>query len=110
MQAICDAGMGVRLRRFLSAWILNGYSLACLSFAIWMVFFDAEDLLTQRSMQRKLKLLKAEKAHFSTQITQIKSAQKALTSRDDLLEKFAREKYFMRKPEEEIYVVANNAP
>lgn len=70
-----------------------------------MLCFDAEDLITQYKLRRRLSNLKAEKAYYRKQIEKIEQDRKGLTYDEDVLEKFAREKYFMRKPTEDVYVI-----
>lgn len=67
-----------------------------------MLFFDAADLITQIKLVYKLKKMKEEKKYYQQQIIHIKSKQKMLEE-PYKLEKFARERYFMKKPKEEIF-------
>jgi cell division protein FtsB len=72
-----------------------------------MLFFDAEDLFTQYRLRNKLHNLEAEKAYYLEQIEKIRQDRKGLASNEDLLEKFAREKYFMKRKTEDLYVVVD---
>jgi cell division protein DivIC len=92
-------------RKRLPRWVRNHYLLLGFSFLLWMFFFDAEDLVTQYRLRKKLLSLKAEKAYYLEQIEKIQQARKGLESDEDLLEKFAREKYFMKRKTEDLYVV-----
>lgn len=89
----------------LPQWGKYPYLLAGLSFLLWMLFFDSEDLLTQYRLRNRLKNLAAEKAYYLEQIAEIKKDKEELASNEDLLEKFAREKYFMKKKTEDLYVI-----
>jgi cell division protein DivIC len=92
-------------RKRLPQWVRNHYFLLGFSFLLWMLFFDSEDLVTQHRLRKKLFGLKAEKAYYLEQIEKIQQARKGLESDEDLLEKFAREKYFMKRKTEDLYVV-----
>jgi cell division protein DivIC len=91
----------------LPRWVKNPYFLLGFSFLVWMLFFDAEDLVTQYKLRRKLCNLEAEKMYYLEQIEKIQQARKGLESNEDLLEKFAREKYFMKRKTEDLYVVVD---
>jgi len=78
-----------------------------LSFLLWMLFFDSEGIITQYRLKKKLNKLRAEKVYYLEQIEKIQQARKGLISDADLLEKFARERYFMKKKKEDLYVIVN---
>jgi cell division protein DivIC len=86
-------------------YIKNRYLWASIAFIIWMLFFDSEDLLTQYQLYRQIKQLQKEKAYYVEQIEIIKKERQELLTNEELLEKFAREKYFMKKPTEDIYII-----
>jgi cell division protein DivIC len=94
-------------RKQLPQWVKNPYFLLGFSFLLWMLFFDAEDLVTQYRLRNKLFKLEAEKRYYLEQIEKIQQARKGLESNEDLLEKFAREKYFMKRETEDLYVVVD---
>ena len=91
----------------LPLWIKNVYFLLGFSFLLWMLFFDAEDLITQYRFRKKLKNLTTEKNYYLAQIDKLKRDREGLANNERLLEKFAREKYFMKKKTEDLYVVIN---
>jgi len=90
-----------RLPRFVKSF----YSLLGFGFMLWMLCFDSEDLITQYRLRRKLKSLEEEKAYYVEKIEEVKKDRMELMSDKALLEKFAREKYLMKKPIEDLYVV-----
>ena len=89
----------------LPAPIKSPYFLIGVSFLIWMVFFDTEDLITQHRLRYKLKNLEAEKIYYLQQIEKIQKDRAELDNNTELLEKFAREKYYMKKKTEDLYIV-----
>ena len=93
--------MQQRLPRF----VKNPYFLLGLGFLTWMLFFDSEDLLTQYQLWRQLKKLQEEKVYYLAKIEEVKKDREELMTHEELLEKFAREKYYMKKPTEDVYVV-----
>lgn len=56
-------------------------------------------------MIRNLNKLKADKTYFEEKIKNDRQKMKELMTDDESLEKFAREQYLMKKPNEEIFVV-----
>jgi len=72
-----------------------------------MLFFDSENLITQYRLRKKLRNLEVEKAYYLAQIEKIKQDRRELASNENLLEKFAREKYFMKRKTEDLYVVVD---
>lgn len=88
-------------------WTKNSYFLLGLGFLVWMLFFDTEDLITQYRLRKRFKDLITEKAYYLEQIAKLEKDREDLASNEDLLEKFAREKYFMKKKTEDLYVVVD---
>jgi cell division protein DivIC len=83
----------------------NFYFLASLCFLIWIAFIDGNDLISQIKLKAKLQSLENQKEHYSSQIEKVKQEREALFNDRALLEKFARERYFMKKPTEDIFVI-----
>ena len=77
-------------------------------FLAWLTFFDSNDLYTQIKQAAKLKNLEDEKAFYTEKIDEVKTDRAELLSDDELLEKFARENYLMKKPTEDVYVVVED--
>ena len=83
----------------------NFYVLASLSFLVWMLFIDSYGVTTQWRLTKQLWELEDQKEYYKQKKTQIQQERNALFSNPELLEKFAREKYLMKKPTEDLYVV-----
>ena len=81
------------------------YFVASLFFLLWMLFFDSNDFITQYQMYNKVKALEQDKKHYLGEIDKVKKDRKELLSNPKLLEKFAREKYLMKKPAEDVFVI-----
>lgn len=74
-------------------------------FIIWMLFFDINDLYTQYQRREKLKQLQRDKVFYSQGIKKIKEERAKLSTDPKKLEKFAREKYYLKKKGEDVYVI-----
>ena len=82
----------------------NKYITATVLFIVWIGFFDQTNLIYDMHLTQKEKQLKAQKAYYEKQ-TQVANEQlKELQTNPANLEKFAREKYFMKKANEDVYV------
>jgi len=72
---------------------------------VWMLFFDRNDLLSQYEYRSQLNKFKEEKAFYIAEIEKVKTDLNELTTNKERLEKFAREKYLMKKDNEDVYVI-----
>ena len=86
----------------------NFYVLFGTFFLVWMVFIDSNDLLSQYRLTSKLNSLKSQKEFYKAKKQEVIQSREELTTNKELLEKFARENYLMKKPNEDIYVVVEN--
>ena len=82
----------------------NKYALIGFLFAIWMLFLDSNSWLIHRELNKELQQLDDNKEYYRKEI--YKDEQLINTLEDSVgLEKFAREKYFMKKENEDIYII-----
>lgn len=86
-------------------WLKNRYVLVGLGLLIWMLFFDSHDLISQLSYKRKLNQLEDNKNFYLEQIDLVKQDKEELLTNLEKLEKFAREKYKMKRDDEDLYIV-----
>lgn len=83
----------------------NFYFVISALFVFWLIFFDSNDLLTQAKLSVAKGDLEKTRDFYEEKIIEVKADREALLTNDELLEKIAREKYFMKKENEEIFVV-----
>ncbi|WP_379093759.1 septum formation initiator family protein [Pedobacter sp. UC225_65] len=83
----------------------NKYFLAVVAFAVWMLFFDRNDMLSQYEYHSEVTKLQQEKDFYTKEIASVKKDLKELDSNLNTAEKFAREKYFMKKANEDVFVI-----
>lgn len=83
----------------------NFYFLVGFLFIIWMLFVDTNDFYSQFKKRRKLADLERQKEYYIEKIQEVEKDRQELLSDRELLEKFAREKYLMRKRTEDLYVI-----
>jgi cell division protein FtsB len=73
-----------------------------------MLFLDSNDLISRFRLVSKLNSLKSEKEYYLEKMEEVKKDREELMGNQQLLEKFAREKYLMKKPSEDIFVVVED--
>ncbi len=86
----------------------NFYFVCGAVFLVWMTFLDSNDLITRFKMSSKLGDLEDEKEYYTQKIVEVEKDRNELMTNKELLEKFAREKYLMRKESEDIYVIVED--
>ncbi|HNP94989.1 MAG TPA: septum formation initiator family protein [Cyclobacteriaceae bacterium] len=86
----------------------NFYFLATVFFLVWMTFIDSNDLITRFKMGSKLRSLEREKEYYQEKIVEVEKDRQELMTNKELLEKFAREKYLMKKESEDVFVIVEN--
>lgn len=84
--------------------IKNKYVITILAFLLWMAIFDENNFVAQYKTRQKLKDLEKDKKYYTTEIANNKENLNELMSSMDNLEKFAREKYLMKRDNEDIFV------
>lgn len=82
----------------------NIYVIVLTIFVIWMIFFDTNSLLIQLQLRKEIHKLEKQKEYLQKEIAKDKSMIKKLNN-DDELERFAREEYYLKKENEEIYII-----
>ncbi|MAZ37103.1 septum formation initiator family protein [Salibacteraceae bacterium] len=92
----------------LPSWLRNRYAITLICFFIYMLFFDRHDLISQWHLKQELGKLEENKEYYKVQIGQTSEDLNNLLTNDDNLEKFAREKYLMKKPNEDIFVIVED--
>ncbi|MFK7934791.1 MAG: septum formation initiator family protein [Saprospiraceae bacterium] len=80
----------------------NRYYITLLLFFGWLIFFDKHDFFTQWELQQSLENLQFDKVYYQEQIGEVKEKKQDLELNQ---EKYAREKYYMRKKNEDVFVI-----
>jgi len=90
---------------FFKKYINNRYFYTGLLFVVWMVFFDQENIVEQLNLSRQLNELEDQKEFYQDEIKANTDAINVLENDTVRLEKYAREKYYMKKDGEDIFVL-----
>ncbi len=83
----------------------NFYFLGLVFFLSWMIFIDSNNVVNQFKLSSKLNQLEDQREYYQERKAIILAEREELMSNPELLEKFAREKYLMKKQTEDLYVI-----
>jgi hypothetical protein len=83
----------------------NFYLMFTLFFIVWMVFIDSNDIVSHFKLRSKVRELEKQKEFYLERKVKIQEDREELMSNYELLEKFARERYLMKRKTEDLYVV-----
>ena len=82
----------------------NIYLLVLITFVVWMLFFDAHSLLFHYELNTDMEELEYQKDHYRNEMAKDEKAIKELSTEEGI-ERTARETYYMKKPNEDIYII-----
>lgn len=83
----------------------NRYVLATVFFAVWMLFLDRHNVGLHLELSEQVQQYEDAKSYYETELERNKRELEELESDPAKLEKFAREKYWMHKEGEEVFVI-----
>lgn len=95
----------ILLRQVIAQWVvagwLNKYSVSAGLFIVWMMFFDKHNFFTQWNLRSSVSQLEQSIEEYQKQLAETEAAHKDLMNNK---EKFAREKYLMHRPDEDLFI------
>lgn len=91
--------------RFIRKYIVNKYTITTIGFLVWMIFFDSTSFLVINELNKEIKETEKKLNFYKTEYEKNDSYFKKLMNNKDEKEKYARENYFMKKPNEEIFIL-----
>jgi len=94
-----------KLRKLFS----NKYLITGIAFAVWMMFFDRNDIPLQLKRIHELNKLQESEKVMDQQITDTKQELGLLKTNPETLEKYAREKYMMKKDNEDLFIITSDS-
>lgn len=98
----------MKILNHIPAWLKNKYFIAIIVFAGILLFFDKNDLFTQSARSSQLKELEESKQYYTDRIATERKELEQLKSNPGTLEKYAREKYLMKRENEDLYIIPEN--
>ena len=83
----------------------NKFVIAFILFAVWIIFFDENSIVSHVKSKRQLNELKQQKEYYQKRIASDRQKLQDLNKGKAELEKFAREQYQMSKPDEDVFII-----
>lgn len=83
----------------------NKYVVTGAAFLIWLLFLDRNNIFTQFQLYSEVREQESQKAFYKKEIERTRQDQYELLSSPEKLEKFAREKYRMKKDDEDLFII-----
>ena len=84
--------------------IKNTYGIIIILFIIWMIFFDSNSFIIHNELNNDINELNDQKSYYEKEIAKDNTELQLIES-DSGLEKYAREKLYMKKDNEEIFII-----
>ena len=75
-----------------------------IALSVWLLFFDKNDVMTQYDLIQKCKKLTKEKEYYVAEIENNRTNLNDLRTNRKSLETFSREKYLMKKDNEDVFI------
>ena len=97
-----------RLLTYIPGFLKNKYFISFAAFCVVILFLDKNDIFSQYNRYKELGQLQQSKKYFISQIASERKDLEALESTPAAVEKVAREKYFMKRDNEEIFLIPEN--
>ena len=83
----------------------NFYFLFFLCFVLWMTVIDSNGFINRYRLSKKLSELNTQKEFYVKEIDKVSLDKERFESDEELLEKYAREQYLMKKESEDIFYI-----
>ena len=82
----------------------NSYAIIIIIFVIWMIFFDSNSILVHNELNNDINDLNNQKEYYKNEIERDNIELNQIKT-DSGLEKYAREKLFMKRENEDIFII-----
>lgn len=85
--------------------IRNKYLISFAVFVVWILFFDEYNLMSSRQSRAELANLQKQQAYYKEKIASDQRKLDELNSGKEELERYAREEFYMSKPDEDVFLI-----
>ena len=89
--------------------LTNKYLITGIAFAVWMTFFDRNDITLQLKRIHELNKLQESEKLMNKRIADSKEELDLLKTNPQTLEKYARERYMMKKDNEDVFIITSDS-
>lgn len=91
--------------KIIQKYILNKYTITIGMFLVWMIFFDKTSFLVINELNGEISRYEDQLEYYKKEYEKNDTFYKKLMNNKEEKEKYARENYFMKKPDEEIFIL-----
>ena len=91
--------------KFFQSYVFYNYLFTFVGFLVWMIFFDSTSFLVINELNGEIKRYEKQLDFYKTEYEKNDKFFRKLMNNKDEKEKYARENYFMKKPNEEIFIL-----
>lgn len=92
------------LKNIILRYFSNRYLTTIVLCFVWMLFFDNNSIIRQLQRSYQIVQLNKEIKYYQRELLLTKKEEKALKQSDEYFEKFVREQYLLKKPNEVLYI------
>ncbi len=92
-------------KSFVVKYMLNKYFITIIVFLVWMIFFDNTSFLVLNELNNEIDKNEEQLEYYKSEYEKNNAYYQKLMNNKEEKEKFARENYFMKKPNEEIFIL-----
>ena len=85
--------------------VWNRYFILTIAFAVWMFFFDQNSFFVHRELDKQIQLLEVDESYFQEHLNTETEKLDQLNSNPAEIERIAREKHFLKKDDEDIFII-----
>ncbi|MDR2131055.1 MAG: septum formation inhibitor [Odoribacteraceae bacterium] len=89
-------------------WKIAKYIVIGILFMTWMLLFDPYGYFPWRRLLSETRALEREKTYYIQKTAEERRKIDELQGSRDQLEKFAREQYLMKRPDEDIFIITDH--
>jgi cell division protein FtsB len=99
----------MKLLTHIPSWLKNKYLISLSVFAAILLFFDKNDFFSQNQRRNELLELQQSKEYYTKQLAVERKELEQLKTNPATLEKYAREKYLMKRDNEDLFVLPKSS-
>ena len=97
--------MKIERNRVFSLLMEYKYLVIFILFLIWMLFIDTNSWLIHRDLSNKIEKLEERKEFYKHEISNDRKTLDEINNNPEMLEKYARERFYMKKKKEDIFII-----
>ncbi len=87
------------------AFLKNKFFIVTIVFIVWVIFFAQYDLMSIKKQRQELNEMKEKIEYLHQEVVKLQNEKQLLENDSNTVERYAREKYFMKKDNEDVYMI-----